>query len=118
MSCDRIPASKAVEAMRKTRQTGNEQAFVKCDGKVSMVVSGDDDSVNIGNLLGQCGTRADIFHTHPNGVLDLSDADRQVLAREDVQSVCVGDPNGNFVCERSLPKCSGSFKMQEKPDDD
>jgi hypothetical protein len=113
-SCPRIPRSKALKAIRKTEQTGNEHGFVVCaDGSTGPIVSGGKTGMSL-NVREVCDdkTPVSIVHTHPNGVLQLSDQDRRVLDSQGVQTVCVGNADGDdpgMVCKRMKPDCKVSF---------
>jgi proteasome lid subunit RPN8/RPN11 len=114
MSCPRIPNSTAKEVVERTRETGNEHALVVCgDGEVSDVVAGEESSLDVTEGIEACApdAREDmvIFHTHPNGVKRLSRADKQVAGRDDVEAVCVADPDGEFMCQ-SMSQCKGRVK--------
>ena len=113
MNCPKIPRSKAKETMNRTSDTGNEHAFMICgDGHDTEIIEGDDKSLNIEELEGVCRRRDAtegmvVFHTHPNGIKRLSRADKRVLSRGDIDTVCVGDTDGDFMCRTDL-KCKGS----------
>lgn len=113
IDCGHIDTDVAAEAIKKTRETGNEHAFVVCeDGTHSDIVSGSGDRVDI---TVDCDGKAAIFHTHPNDVIHLSDQDMSVLKHEDIEMVCAGDRHGNMKCEVSdgSPACVRDFKDGE-----
>ena len=118
MNCPKIPRSKAKDTMNRTKSTGNEHAFIVCgDGHDTDILEGDESSLDIEELEGVCRRRdADdgmiVFHTHPNGIKRLSHADKRVAARDDVDTVCVGDPEGEFMC-RTDRKCKGSVRNDD-----
>lgn len=109
MACPSLPTGPIREIIEKTIQTGNEHAFVQCaDGSVTEVVEGGRKSLDIDPAIDACGSNrpVTIVHTHPNGVRELSDADRKVAARDDVEAVCaaVDGPDPNVKCE-SIESC-------------
>lgn len=100
--CPQFPAGKVRDIINQTAQTGNEHGFVRCaNGSTSNIVKGGKTSMNIESAIQQCDLRngpVDVIHTHPNGVADLSDKDRQAAASPNIKSVCaVG--NGDVYCE-------------------
>lgn len=115
MPCPNIPRDKAGKVVGRTDDTGNEHAFVVCgDGSTSQIIEGESDRLDISEGIEACeAVESDdgmiIFHTHPNGVKRLSKPDKQVLGRDDVDTVCVADPDGDFMC-RSQSQCTGSVE--------
>lgn len=113
MTCPRIPSSKAREAIERTRSDEKEHGFVVCgDGSTGEILDGDDDSLDIENPCSPDDDELVIFHTHPNGVKRLSKADKEVAARDDVNAVCVGAPDGTFMC-RTDKKCESEVNVDE-----
>lgn len=97
MDCGHIDPDLALEAIKKTRDTGNEHAFAVCDdGTHSSIVEGTERQVNIDV---DCDGTAGIFHVHPNDVMHLSDQDMSVLDLDQIEMVCVSDTQGNMKCE-------------------
>lgn len=98
MNCERIDAEQALEAIQRTRETGNEHAFVVCsDGSTSETVSGSRRKVSVSTDM--CDGNAGIFHVHPNDVMHFSDPDMETLDHGKVEMICVGDTQGNRKCE-------------------
>lgn len=97
MDCSQIDPDKALRAIQKTRETGNEHAFAVCaDGTHSEIVSGTKRKVKIEV---DCAETAGIFHVHPNDVMHLSDQDLETLEHDKIDMVCVADTQGNMKCE-------------------
>lgn len=102
-SCARIPRKQALEAVRRTAETGNEHGFAVCaDGTVTEIVEGESDRLKL-KIGEDCPKPVKVFHTHPNGVTRLSEQDMSVLAAEEIDSVCAAnaDPDDpRYRCER------------------
>lgn len=103
--CTDLPTKHAKEAIEKTRNTGKEHAFVMCDGEVEDTFVGDENSLEFET---DCAGSVVVFHTHPNDTLQLSPQDREVLedSNIDVQLMCVGDTEGNYICEGEGYACA------------
>lgn len=108
MSCPRIPHSKAEKAIERTKETEREHGFVVCgDGSVGELQSGGETGMNVENPCDPGDDSLVVFHTHPNGVKRLSKQDKKFASRDDVNAVCVGVPDGSYMC-RTDRKCEGS----------
>lgn len=115
MDCEDIDDKKAKEAIERTKETGNEHGFIQCsDGETGEMLSGGKKSMNI---KGSCSSGSmSVYHTHPNNNPRLSDADREVLHRKDVDMVCVGvehEGEAKMHCERSQPACVTKLEQPE-----
>lgn len=108
--CPRVPKKKAREAISRTNDTGNEHGFVICpNGSTGEIQEGGSSGMKIEDDACSADGAVGLYHTHPNGVLRLSDQDRRVLGRDDTNMVCVGnsDPDDpQAMCERSKPTCT------------
>lgn len=108
MDCGQIPSKKAREAIRRTEETGKEHGFVICpDGSTGEIQAGGRTSLR---LKGECESEGQvaIFHTHPNGNMNLSDQDRRVLSHDKIGMVCAGNASSDdaaYRCERQSPSC-------------
>jgi len=102
-SCPTFPTGKVREIIKRTVDTGNEHAFVRCgDGDTTEIVKGGKTSLDISGAIDACNMSdgpVDVIHTHPNGVDRLSDQDRQVAAEDDIRAVCVAVEGGDVQCE-------------------
>lgn len=114
MACPRFPQGKLREIIERTIQTGNEHGFVRCaDGSTSQIVSGDEGSMNIEPAMQQCNLNAgpvEVVHTHPNGNENLSNADRDVAASDEVDAVCATTPDGKMRCE-AIASCNDTVEQ-------
>lgn len=123
MDCNRIDEDKAKEAIERTNETGNEHGFIQCaDGSTSDMIQGGSDSMQISDeTIEACNGDAGVFHTHPNGVDDLSDEDRKILQKhENLSLVCAGVQSGyakKMYCERSQPSCTKKLRQPEAEDE-